>query len=89
MIGSYCTTILYVLILASDMTNLYENDFFPILILSTKTRYFSYLKKCFVFLKICFKVEVLKTYNVSTDCHIKTCRSFKWSAILKIPITAF
>ena len=26
---------------------------------------------------------------LNTDCHIKTCRSFRWRAILKIPSTGF
>ena len=31
----------------------------------------------FVFKKICFKVKVLKMFKISSDCHIKTCRSPK------------
>ena len=46
-----------------------------------------FLKKASVFQKICFKVKVLKMVNISTDCHIKTCRSLKRRAILKIPST--
>ena len=34
-----------------------------------------FLKKVFIFKKICFKVKVLKAFKISTDCHIKTCRS--------------
>ena len=45
---------------------------------STKKRYSSFLKKVFFFQKICFKV--LKQFKISSDCHIKTCRSFKRSA---------
>ena len=40
----------------------------------------------FVFQKICFKVKVLKTFKISTDCHVKTCRYLKERTILKIPI---
>ena len=69
-------SILFVLILASDRTVLNENDVFSILVVS-------------VFQKICFKVKVLKTYEIFTDYHIKTCRSLKQRAILKIPGTAF
>ena len=65
------------------------NDAFSILVLSTKKLYSSFLKKVFVFLKICFKVKVLKTSKVFTDCHIKTCWSLKRRAILKIPSTVF
>ena len=44
------------------MAVLYENDAFSILMLSTKKRYFSFLKKVFVFQKIGFKVK--STENV-------------------------
>ena len=64
-------TILIVLTLASDMAVLYGNDAFSILVLSTKNRYSSFLKKVFVFQKICFKIKVLKTFKISTDFHIK------------------
>ena len=56
------------------MAVLYGNDAFSILVLSTKKQYSSFLKKVFVFQKICFKVKVLKTLKVSTDCHINKCR---------------
>ena len=56
---------------------------------STKKRYPSFLKKTFIFQKIYFKVKVLKTFKISSDYHIKACRSFKPSAILKIPSTVF
>ena len=36
-----------------------------------------------------FKVKVLKTFKTSSDCHIKTYRSLKRRAILKIPATVF
>ena len=69
------------------MAVLYGNDAFSILVLPTKKQYSSFLKKVFVFQKICFKVKVLKMFKISTDCHIKTCRSHKQRAILKIPST--
>ena len=62
---------------------------FSILVVSTKKRYSSFLKKVFVFQKICFKVKVLETFENVPDCHIKTCRSLEWRAILKIPSTVF
>ena len=65
------------------------NDVFSILLVSTKKWYSSFLKKVFVFQKICFKVKVLKTFETFTDCHIKTCRSLKRRAILKIPSIVF
>ena len=48
---------------------------FSILVLSTKNRCTSFLEKAFVFQKICFKVKVLKTFKVFSDCHMKTCWS--------------
>ena len=53
------------------MAVLYGNDAFPILVLSAKKWYSIFLKKPFVFKKICCKVEVLKTFDISTDHHIK------------------
>ena len=85
----FILTILFVLILASDMPVLYRNYDFSILAHSTKKRYSTFSKKVFVFQKICFKVKVLKTFETFTDCHIKTCRSLKRRAILKIPSTVF
>ena len=73
----------------SDIAGLYGNDAFLILILSTKKRYSSFLKKCFVVQKTCFKGKVLKTFKFSTDRHIKTSQSISWRAILKIPSTVF
>ena len=54
--------------------SLYRNDAFSILVLSTKKRHSSFLKWSFVFQKISFKTKVLKRFEVSTDCHIKTSR---------------
>ena len=59
------------------------------LVLSTKNWCSSFLKKVFVFQKICFKAKVLKTFKIFTDCHIKTCLSVKRRTILKIPSTVF
>ena len=64
-------------------------EVFSILLVSTKKWYSSFLKKVFLFQKICFKGKVLKTFETFTDCHIKTCRSLKRRAILKIPSTVF
>ena len=71
------------------MVVLYGNDAFSILVFSTKKRYSSFLKKVVVFQKICFKFKVLTTFKMSTNCHIKTCRSHERRAILKIPSTVF
>ena len=82
----FILTILFVLILASDIAVLNGNDAFSILVFSTKRLYPSFLKKIFV-LKICFEGKVLKTLKIFTDCPIKTCRSRKQRTILKIPST--
>ena len=58
-----------ILALAFDMAVLYENDAVSILVLSTKKRYSSYLKKIFIFQKICFKVKVLKSFKISRLSH--------------------
>ena len=64
---------------------------FSILAVSTKERFSSFWKKVFVFQNFFFKVNVLKTFETFTDCHIKTChiKSLKRRAILKIPSTVF
>ena len=49
--------------LASDMAVLYGNDAFSILVLSTKRRNSRFLKKVFIFQKICLKVKVLKSFK--------------------------
>ena len=67
------------------MEVLYGNDTFLIVMLSTEKWYSSFLKKVFVFQKICFKVAILKTFKMSTNCHIETRRSLKRRNILKIP----
>ena len=89
MIGPFVLTILFILTLASDTTVLYENDAYSILVLSSKKRYSSFLKKVFVFKKIYVKVKVLKSFKISTGYHIKTCRSLKQRAISKITSSVF
>ena len=85
MIGPFVLSDPFVLTLVSERAVFYGNIAFLILVLSTKKRYFSILEKVFVFLAICFKVEVLKTFKISCDFQIKTCQSPKRMAILKIP----
>ena len=71
------------------MAVLYGNDEFSILVVSAEKQLSSFLKKIFIFQKICFKFKVLKTFKTFTDCHIKACRSLKQRAILKTPSTDF
>ena len=73
--------ILFVLTLASDRAVFYGSDAFSILILSTKKGHSRFLRRVFVFQRIYFTVKVLKTFRISNDCHIKTCRSLKRGAI--------
>ena len=60
-----------------------------ILALSTKKWYYSFLKRVCIFQKFYFKVKVLKSFKIFSDCNIKACWSLKWKAILKIPSTIF
>ena len=65
------------------MVVLYGNDALSILVLSTKNLYSSFLRKKFVFQKICFNVKVLKTFKIFTDSHMKTCQSLKTEGYLE------
>ena len=71
------------------MAVLKGNDAFSILVVAAKKRYSSFLRKVFIIQKIRCKVKALKKFKISTDCHIKTSRSLKRRAILKIPRIAF
>ena len=65
--------------------DLFGNETLSIWSFSTKKWYSSFLKKVFVSQKICFKVKVLKMFEISSGCHIKTeCLSLKTETILKI-----
>ena len=70
--------------LTSDRANLYWNVEFSILVLSTKKRYSSFLKRTFVFQKIYSKVRVWKTITISSDYNIKAYWSLNRRAILKM-----
>ena len=65
------------------MAVLYGNGAFSILVFSTKKWCSSFLKKGFVFQKICFKVKVLKTFKFSL---IVICQSLK-RRICHMPIS--
>ena len=75
MVGSFCTSILFVLTLASDKATFYRNILFSISVTSNKRQYSSFWKKAFIFQKIYFKVKVMKTFKISFDFHVKTYRS--------------
>ena len=57
--------------------------------LKNSTSVFWKYSSILVFPKSFFKVKVMKTFKMSSDCHIETCRSLKWRAILKILSTVF
>ena len=90
---AFCVVIIYLthilpavllaLTLASDSAVLYRNAVLPILVLSTKKRYSSFLKRVCVFQKIYLKVKALKSFKISSDCHIKTYQTLKWRLFQK------
>ena len=90
-IGSFCThhSICLLASLAAGMVVLYGNDPFSILMLSTKKRYYNFLKKVFVFQKICFNAKVLNTLKISADCHIKHADLSNEGLFLKSLVTFF
>ena len=76
-------------VLTFNKTVLYENVTLSMTLLSTKQRYTRFLKMVLILHKTCFKVKVSKMFKISSDCHIRTCRSRKRRAIIKIPATIF
>ena len=78
---------LFILTLAFEWAVLYGNMAFSMVVLSTKQCHSSFSKNLFVFHKTCLVVRVMKMFKMSSDCHIKICRSFKGWAIVKIPRT--
>ena len=85
MIRQFCTPYTTCLNIGYWQGILYKNVAFSIIILSTKKRCSSFFKKNIVFQKTCFKVKVLKTFKISSDCHLKICWSLERWTILKIP----
>ena len=67
------------------MVVLYRNDTFSMSVLSTKKPYSSFLKKIFVIQKIYFKVEVLKTFKVFSDGHMKMKKVRSSQAAILVP----
>ena len=61
------------------------NVLFWFIVLWTKNRSSSFFKKDLVFQKTFFEVNILKTFKILCDCHIKPFLSFKRRAFLKIP----
>ena len=85
----FVVVILFILTWLPDRAVLNGKNVLSTLVMSTKKRHSSFLKKVFVFQKICFKIKVLKTFETLTDCHIKTCQSLKRRPFSKIPSTFF
>ena len=75
--------------MASDRAVFNGNGVIPILVASTKKKDSSFLKKVFVLRKICFKVKVLKMFEIFTECHKKKGRFLKRRVFSKISSTAF
>ena len=88
-IRSFCTPYFVCLNLGFDRAVLYGSIVFSVLVNSTKKGYFSFLKKVFVFPKICLKIDIFKPFKIPSDSHIKTRQYFKRRAILNIPSTIF
>ena len=86
---NFVLPILFVLTLASGRVVVFRNVVFSILVFSTKNKYSSFLKKVFVFHKICFKVILLKTFKISSGSHIKTSPTPKRRAVSRILTTVF
>ena len=61
----------------TDKADLYRNNALSILVLSAKNRFSSFSRKVFVFRKRYFKVNALRMFKTSSDCHTKICRSLK------------
>ena len=76
--GSFCTPHSIFAKLTSERAVLYGKIALSILI-----------PRVCVFREIWFNVKVLKTFKISSDCRIETCRSLNRRSILKIPSTAF
>ena len=86
---NFVLTSLSILTLVFDKAVLYGNVALSIVILSSKKSFDSLFLKSLVFQKICFKVKVMKTFKIFSDCHVKKCRSLKQRTILKIPSAVF
>ena len=82
---NFVLPILFVLTLVFDKAVLYGNVAFPIIVRSSKKHCSSFLKKDLVSQKTCFKVKEIKTLKITSDYHLKTCRSLERRTILKIP----
>ena len=74
---------LFLLKLAFDREVLPGYVAFLVLVLSTKKSLLQFFSEFF------FKFKVLKTLNISSNCHLKTLRFLKHSAILTIRCTFF
>ena len=61
------------------------NILFWFIVLWIKKLSSSFFKQVLVFQKTFFKVNILSTFKIPCDCHIKPCLSLKWRAFLKIP----
>ena len=69
--GSFCTPYSICLNIGFWQGSLYGNVAFSIVARSTKRMFSSFSKKVLVFLYIFFKVKLMKTFKIPSDCHIQ------------------
>ena len=84
-IGPFCTPHSICLNIGFwQVSSVCENVALSFIVLWTKKHYSRFLRKDLSFLK-----TLLKTFKIASDCHVKTYRSLKRRAILKIHRTIF
>ena len=79
----------FALTVVFDREVLYGNVALSITVILIKKRYPSVLKKVLLSETIRFKVKVMKTFKIFSDCHEKTWQPLKRRAYLEIPSTIF
>ena len=77
------------LTLAVEIAVLCENVLFYIVLPSAEVRFFNLLKKLFVFQKMGFKVQEMKTFKLSCNCQIQIYQSLKRMDIFECPSSRF
>ena len=87
--GSIFYSPFFVLTLAFQREVLYGFVTFSMVVLLNKKPCSSFSKYLFVSQKTFLKVRVMKTFKVSSGCHIKVCQSPKRGSISKIPSSCF
>ena len=86
---NFLLPILFVLTLVFTRAVWYRNVAFSIIVLSSKKRHSSFLKKDLFFQKTCLKAKVIRTLKIPSDYRVKICRSLERKAILKVSLVPF